>query len=744
MLTGDQYLNVVAKRLLGTQSFKDYFLDYLKDSQTEILKRTWSRDGTFHTTTKVAISGAGANKIDLTSDREGTDGSGHVLKTDSTYCADVFFENSTGSDYDVALKYVERPDGVQINPRTGWPEYLRWEETWGEVDDPHTVTDQGGGVVRLRLPTSLCDNDRTHAGRKCLVWMKSPAKSATTEGVAIEELTVAFGGGFNYIDTTSASLGQDTISTTEADYSVLLLGPTIARENEKDLEAAADYWYIGEVAGNTSGTPFSFDTTDQWLITKSLSDYLDHLVYDNVENTFTEKQSFTAQASKSALRLVPYAGFPNDTEVGGIFFHSSLKKSYIRRSSATNQWWPIDGISGDPIYNIKDPRYNAQGDDSTNDSTAVSSAISHCAAAGGGSVFFPPGDYVIDTTVSWDSSVSLIGAGSQCTSIKINHASLDLFTCSGATTQGTQKVAGLTITAKQANSGALIVPVAGSRIAFEDCHLGGPLVQGSVIKETGVSAEYLSINRCTLEIGVSADEIIYLAYADIIISDSTVVYPATYSEATGSIYNSFGNLTVTNTHFDNSLCTSGSYRNLACVSSNTSLHVTGCKFSESGGATVAAMRLVPSTTGQTIHEAANSVYCNDFFDLSGVSWPTTYHDSNYHFGTRHSRVFINESVSGDNIQVPADEYGVVVVEIDGNGSTKNLDIDRFFQGTEFTLIILNKEGSDLTLNLRNNTREDTGTDTLPNNESWAYHFRSVTFNGDTAWSLVSEYGPVSG
>ncbi len=48
-----------------------------------------------------------------------------------------------------------------------------------------------------------------------------------------------------------------------------------------------------------------------------------------------------------------------------------------------------------PVYNIKD--YGAMGDNTTLNAKAIQTAIDQAAATGGGTVFFPPGDYVTGT-----------------------------------------------------------------------------------------------------------------------------------------------------------------------------------------------------------------------------------------------------------------------------------------------------------------------------------------------------------
>jgi len=269
MTTGDKYTNIVTKKLLGTESFKDYFLDYLNNSLANVLSRVYDDDGTFGST-KVVISASGNDEIDLTS-QSGTDGSGHDL-TSNVYCTDVQIENVNSTNYDIALKYDVKPSGIQINARTAYPEYLQWEETIGESGTPTSVTDNGTNITFN--VNSLIYGDREHTGRSCLVWKNTPAIGATTEAIAIETCTVSYSGGNNTI-TTTGLLGQSTVSETAADYTVLMLGPTVSRQSDQTLHALAGYWYIGYVTGAGSGSPPTIpsDATDnQNVINYSLSD----------------------------------------------------------------------------------------------------------------------------------------------------------------------------------------------------------------------------------------------------------------------------------------------------------------------------------------------------------------------------------------------------------------------------------------------------------------------------------------
>jgi hypothetical protein len=287
MTTGDKFVNLCEKRLLGLTSLKDYFLDFMRLQFQELVSKTWDLDGTLGAS-KVAISGSGNDEFNLDTGKTGTDGVGHFLVTAAAYETNVQFQNANAIDYDVALHYAERPMGININPRTAQPEYDSWEEAIGVRADPNSVTEVSGTV--RAVVDSVFEASVSNAGRKCLIFMKVPAEGATTEVIGVEECTVQWDSSNNYI-VTSGALGQSTISTTASDYSVIALGPAVRRNT--DLEAASGYWYIGEVTGAGAGNPPTvFDITDQRLIEKSLSTLLENLVYADADNVFTGENTF--------------------------------------------------------------------------------------------------------------------------------------------------------------------------------------------------------------------------------------------------------------------------------------------------------------------------------------------------------------------------------------------------------------------------------------------------------------------
>ena len=266
MATGDKYVAINTKRLMGFQDFRERFLDYVLKRLDDMHDNAFGDDGVFGGT-PIALSIQGGNAFQLDTDIVGTDNDGHFLETDAELAGrdiGLDFENTGAVVYDVGLHYAERPSGLQINPRTATPEYIAWEETIGQRDEPDEVVDNGA-TLTFKVD-SVCNpfdaTKYTFAGRQCLVW---PARLdngvSTAESVVIEQLTVAWDGSNNTI-TTTGLLGQEAgnVDTRNAWYYVLLLGPTICRNSIKDLTTEPAYEFIGQVTG---GAPPTFDITQQ-------------------------------------------------------------------------------------------------------------------------------------------------------------------------------------------------------------------------------------------------------------------------------------------------------------------------------------------------------------------------------------------------------------------------------------------------------------------------------------------------
>lgn len=285
MATEDLFVHLTDKKLLGVVALKDQLLEYLRKSVRDLFYSVFNKDGTFGVT---ALTITGDTSAITIADGTGTDGAGNLLEVGDTEKS-VPWDGST-SVCDVALHYAERPVGIQINPRTGMPEYTSQKEIIGVAASPDTLTFIADHY-KVRIDALVGDSSLDYTGRDVLIWKNAPAAGATTEGIAIESCTVYYDGGQAHIDT-SGLLGTTGVENGPSLYTVCLLGPTI--RSDIDLEAAADYWYIGNI---TNSTGLVVDTGDQRLIEKSLSDLLEYLVYSNVSNTFTATNDFTRKVT---------------------------------------------------------------------------------------------------------------------------------------------------------------------------------------------------------------------------------------------------------------------------------------------------------------------------------------------------------------------------------------------------------------------------------------------------------------
>jgi len=306
MSTGAEFTSITAKKLLGYQDFGDKFLDYLREGLREHAERVFS-SGAVHGN-GLTIAADGADRIQIAGTDLVSDGIGNLIDISdaSAVKSGIYFENAVGVDYYVALQRALRPADVQINPRSGYPEYSTYREILGRAGTPDLVTNNGA-TLTFRVNT-ITESGASNAGRQVLVYKNDLPVGATTAAVAIETATVAWSGGQNVI-TTTGLLGQDVgdVSTTPADYTVILLGPVVQRYT--DPRVAGLSCFLGTVTGVGAGfTPSVFDTDEQELIPASLST-LSHItrVASN-DRLKIEVKSIAGESAEPQITVKDYTG----------------------------------------------------------------------------------------------------------------------------------------------------------------------------------------------------------------------------------------------------------------------------------------------------------------------------------------------------------------------------------------------------------------------------------------------------
>lgn len=295
MTTGAYHANFTSTRLVSTEDLRDRLQTRLNNDNVETRQRIWPTDGIFDGV--IAFDTGLVDAFGLANDVQSTDGAGnilrHVLATDDG--SNVPFENTNGVTYYVGLRSIRRPVGVQINPRTALPEYIRLMEDVGEQGDPDTVIDNGNDTITFNINT-LAESGHDYSGRTAIVYMKTPQRDAVDESIAFETLVVAYAAPNNTI-TTTYNFGQRSVSVDPSDYEVVLLGPTVKRD--LDLTTVDGIVHVGTVEGGGAGSqPAGADNSTQNNIDVNLSEL------NEILNEFTSAR--TIRNSRAGQRAATF------------------------------------------------------------------------------------------------------------------------------------------------------------------------------------------------------------------------------------------------------------------------------------------------------------------------------------------------------------------------------------------------------------------------------------------------------
>jgi hypothetical protein len=227
---------------------------------------------------------------------------------------------------------------------------------------------------------------------------------------------------------------------------------------------------------------------------------------------------------------------------------------YKESSGATAR--NLQAVLSDPWVSVKD--FGATGDGSTDDTSAVQSAISRVIARGGGTVLLPKGTYLVSSALAITSGngVTLRGVSRYASVLKSNSGSANVITasqCTGlilqdfalqhsSTSSGCGiQLAGCTDVSLRGlyyrTSGWLVGvditdasshSVAATRNALEDCYIlsaGSNNCAVRIGNSTGISCSGFRIHNCTLAAAVTGSGVSLAigGYAnDIAVSDSTL------------------------------------------------------------------------------------------------------------------------------------------------------------------------------------------------------------------------------
>lgn len=96
----------------------------------------------------------------------------------------------------------------------------------------------------------------------------------------------------------------------------------------------------------------------------------------------------------------------------------------------TGRWQLLPPAGTISVYNVKG--YGAAGDGTTNDTAAINAAIAAAVSVGAGDIYFPPGNYLYESTIAVATgSITFSGAGPFVSTITFANGSADCFTFIG-------------------------------------------------------------------------------------------------------------------------------------------------------------------------------------------------------------------------------------------------------------------------------------------------------------------------
>jgi len=271
MATGDKYLSISENRLLGWQSLKNLFFDYLDKQSRTMAERVYATGSTFGSETALVADGVDQFKLVgyPTDSVSAVDGLGRFLdfRQRTSDVEDIHFENTLGVVYEVSVQQAPLPGGVFVNPADGMPAWNYFEDIVGFLGTPNLVTDNGNGTLTFEVD-SITEAGHDNHGRQVYVYKNTITKGALTDQLARQLCTTVYTGGKNKITTTlvgaggAGTFGQVVASTTPSHYTVILVGPRVGVG--LDLLESTSACFLGTVTGASLGNaPTVFAMADQ-------------------------------------------------------------------------------------------------------------------------------------------------------------------------------------------------------------------------------------------------------------------------------------------------------------------------------------------------------------------------------------------------------------------------------------------------------------------------------------------------
>lgn len=388
----------------------------------------------------------------------------------------------------------------------------------------------------------------------------------------------------------------------------------------------------------------------------------------------------------------------------------------------------VEGI----FYNVK--AYGALGDGVADDRASIVATMNAAVAAGGGTVFFPPGVYLINSTVSQNALAPFQGAGASVSFLRMN----------GAAVQFTWRclVVDLTIDQSLNLAGSPVVPATGANARMVRCVVGTALFSAAACVSTAANCafegcQFQMLGSAQSGIDVTSSNRVHISNCEFFVNAGT--YTGVMANVTGN--GAAVTVVASRFYWSNSAGSSTAIL-IDYDSSDASLTVTGCTFEALNSPTVTILDFDSSTdvssavaeTGNVIQGWGSAPDAWTLYDMTGVTLTT----QRYTLQSREPR---RRSYADDGAALTIDSlnYGNIVVERTTNG-VQTVTFTDAPVGCEVTVIYHNNHAAGGGTITFDTTRVDmvaaSNQFTLAANTYRCFRFRSEYFNSTLRWVEV--------
>lgn len=359
------------------------------------------------------------------------------------------------------------------------------------------------------------------------------------------------------------------------------------------------------------------------------------------------------------------------------------------------------------VYNVKSTTYGALGDGVQDDTTRIQAAINACAAAGGGTVYLPPGSYRITSALTLGMTngrfVNIVGSGSRLTKLQMDHASNHWINATLAASASSflapQVFQGIAFEALQTCSGSNITDT-GATLAyarFVDCWFSGST--GSLTRfQNNRGFDFIN---CRFSAGTASTN-----NAFHVVNTASTLRAATFFNCTFA-----GNVTANAMLYATDMEIDRCRFELGAVTAGTHidsrarrLAVRNSYFNITSGTTA----FIVITAPQLVNANDDFIDEGNFFDFASSTavaiagtWSAT---GRYHLGTRENRHEARTGLTGSQtVNLPMRDCGRYTISFEAGGAaTCTLDVvDTSAGGAPlgalFHLVIKNTSGGTITV-----------------------------------------------